>query len=497
MSVELLLDDLFEVQRRALEEGGDKSGFAYFCEQGLGKTRIVLYEFHDKVRRGLADVLVIICPRTLRGAWRDEAVEIGLDYPTILYTNEKTARAELNKIGRQPLLLIMNYEQVLYSAYAVVSAILERRRKVYMALDESVRVKSHSSVMGERIWCLTQGKEKVKQGNRTVVVDITAKRSSCAFVRVLSGTPAPQGPHDLWNQFRIIGAMPSTPYFAFRNLYCRMGGFEGKQVLGSQNLDLLRDRTGKFAFRAKKSDWADLPEKTWMPIREISMTKEQREQYLSMVHEFVVELGSEEYVTVEMMITAKMKLQQIASGWIFDNNREIRELVPLDLNPKLQEARSILEDIETKSLAFYFFKPTRAYLDQLAAKTGYGYVFLESGLSDSEFDRRKRMFNEDDDIKWAFCQTEAVKEGHTLLGTKRMPCHNSLFIENTYSLYARAQAEDRNHRHGQKFPVNYWDIACCQEDKKTLRALQKKRNDQETLLSEFTAYRETGAHFDV
>lgn len=496
----LCLDDLFEVQRRAIQEAADKPGFAYFLEQGLGKTRTVLYEFHDKVLRGLADVLVIVCPRSLRGAWRDEAAEIGLGYPIILLKNEKTARRLLNEIGRRPLILVMHYEQVLTHGSAILTAMLERRKRVYCALDESVRIKKHSSVIGDKLYLLSMAKERYQQGRKKLILDVRKTRDPIAFARVLSGTPAPQGPHDLWNQFRFIKAMEGTPYFAWRSLYCRMGGFQGKQILGHQNLDLMRERTGRFAFRAKKSDWTDLPEKIWMPPHEIELSPQQRQAYLSIMHDFVLEFGDDDYVTVEMAITVKNKLQQICSGWVYDNDKNVREIVPVDKNPKLQEAMSILGDIESKAIAFYFFKPTKTYLDTLAAQTGHGYVFLESGLSDDEFDRRKRQFNEDNDIKWVFCQTDAVKEGHTLLGTERMPCHNTLFIENTYSQYARAQGEDRNHRHGQKHPVNYWDIVSSQEDKKIIRALQRKTDLQEALLSEFTSYRQKGddgLHFEM
>lgn len=499
-SASLTIEDLYDVQQQAVKEAKDKPGFAFFMEQGLGKTRTVLYEFHDKVLKGLAEVLFIVCPRSLRGAWTDELAEIGLQYPVVLLVNEKKAREALNEIGRQPLVVILHYEQVKTHGSAIMKAVLERRRKVYLALDESVRIKSHNSVIGELLYFLAHAKDRIVSGKKKVIVDQSSKRSRVAFARVLSGTPAPQGAHDLWNQFRFIGAMEGTPYYAWRSLYCRMGGFQGKQILGYQNLDMMRDRTSEYTFRAKKSDWTDLPEKMWMPPREVALTRDQKLAYTSVLRDFVLEFEEGDYMTVEMAITVKNKLQQICSGWVYDNGKQVREIVSPETNPKLQEAMSIIGDIETKSLAFYFFRPTKNYLDRLAAKTGRGYVFLESGLSDDEFNARKRAFNEDDDIAWAFCQTDAVKEGHTLLGTSRVPCHNTLFIENTYSQYARAQGEDRNHRHGQKYPVSYWDIVTSREDKDIIRALQKKTSIQEAILSEFTAYREkgeSGLHFGV
>ena len=72
-------------------------------------------------------------------------------------------------------------------------------------------------------------------------------------------------------------------------------------------------------------------------------------------------------------------------------------------------------------------------------------------------------------------QLTAGKYGHTLLGTKEMPCHTSIFFENNYDLDARIQAEARNHRHGQHYPVTYVDLVGTQLDKKIVSALQKKQ----------------------
>ncbi len=465
-------------------------------EQGLGKTRTVLFEWHFKVQRGLSDVLFMVVPRSLRGGWRDELEELGLGstYPVILVENAKKTFDALNAInkergGRTPVVIVCHYEQMATHGKAILTKLRERQRKVYLGLDESVRIKNHKSVVGDILYLIANGFQRIRVSARSTRI-ADDPLGPVAYRRVLSGTPAPQGPHDLWMQFRFLGYMDKTPFTAFRNLYCRMGGYMGKQVLHAQNLDILRQRTGWFAFRAKKKDWTDLPEKIWSHPREVDLTEVQRRAYLEITHEFVLEIKPDEFITVEMAITVKTKLQQIASGWIYDNDKQVRELVPLADNPKLQEGAEVVNSIDSKILVFYFFRPTRAYLEQLAEQHGWKAVFLESGLKDDEFDARKRQFNTDDDTKVAFCQIDAVKEGHTLLGTEKQPCHNTLFLENTYSLYARSQAEDRNHRHGQRNVVTYHDITTSREDKAIIKALQRKGDMQEALLSEFTAYRD-------
>lgn len=485
----LFLDDLFEVQRQALKEARDKPAFAFFMEQGLGKTRTVLYEFHFKVTRELADCLFVVVPRSLRGTWKEEAEELGLPYPVILVDSDKKAFKALESV-EGPVVIVCHYEQVQTHGRRVLEKLLADKRRVYLALDESVRIKNPKSVIGDALFLLANGKQRVKVSAKVSRL-IDSPLGPVAYRRVLSGTPAPQGPHDLWAQFKFLGTMEKTPYYAFRNTYCRMGGYLGKQITGAQNLDILRMRTGSFVFRAKKKDWTDLPEKLWAKAREVDLTEEQRRAYLEIMNEFVLELGPEDFITVEMAITVKNKLQQICSGWVYDNDKQVREIVPLSKNPKLLEVRSIIEDVESKLLVFYFFRPTREYLEQMAQDMGIGYVFLESGLKDDEMSARKARFNGEDSVKVAFCQIDAVKEGHTLLGTDAMPCHNTVFVENTYSLYARQQAEDRNHRHGQRNPVTYHDISTSKEDRAIIQALQKKGDMQEALLAEFTAHRST------
>jgi hypothetical protein len=161
--------------------------------------------------------------------------------------------------------------------------------------------------------------------------------------------------------------MENTPYFRLPHLYCKMGGFMGKKVVGPKNLDVLKFKTGPFAFRAKKKDWTDLPEKLWAHPREVDLAPAQRQAYLEIMHEMVLELGPDDYITVEMAITVKNKLQQICSGWIYDNEHNVREMVPLEDNPKLQDLKEFIENLQTKVLVFYFFRPRASTLSSWRA----------------------------------------------------------------------------------------------------------------------------------
>jgi SNF2 family DNA or RNA helicase len=483
---ELLHADLFKVQREALSKGHLKSGFAYFMEMGLGKTRVVYYDFHFHARAKRVDCLFVACPASLRGTWQEEAETIGLEYPVVHLDGPVERTKQLIAKIKGPFVVVCHYDIILTRGGELLEWLIANY-KVMVALDESTRIKNHESKVGQRLYDLVNGFRRRRIPGKKPKWEVTDGHPRAVYKRVLSGSPAPQGPHDLWNQFYFIEAVKQN-FYSFKATYCRTGGWRGKQVIGSQNLDVLRMRTAEAAFRAKKNDpqWElDLPPQLPAQIRDVPMTPKQRQAYLDMMHHFVVELGDTE-ITAKMAITAKTKLQQIGSGFLYDGEGVAHNLFPRYADiPKVREALDIVEQIDNKLIIFYHFTHTLTVLRGALTEAGVNAVYLESGLERGEIDARKKMFNEDDSVKVVVCQGTAMKYGLTLLGTERQPCHTTLFFENTYDFEARVQQRDRNHRHGQKYPVTYIDLATSREDRKILKALDKKDGDMDALMRNF------------
>lgn len=475
----MLNEDLFEVQRKAHEGArkddtqaphvrGWKTGYAWFMEMGLGKTRTDLYETHWMFKADAIDVEIILCPRSLRGTWRKEAGDIGFPWPVLLMVGtaeqmwKSMVSESLAKNGKK-VVVVCHYDLVLTRGGDLIDMLIAKGLRIKVTLDESTRIKNPQAKVGKYLVRI---------------------RDKFVYKRLLSGSPAPQGPHDLWQQFYFIGAV-SVKYMSFRNTYCRMGGWMGKQIIGGQNLDILRQRTYPWVFRAKKRDWTDLPEKLYAPPRDIEMSPRQRQSYLEMMHDFVVEWGDQE-ITAKMAVTAKTKLAQIGSGFMYDNDGGVVYLFDEgQKNPKIEEMMQVVQDTEYKLIIFYHFKPSLGLIKAALDKAGVPAVYMPGGLSDDEIDKRKAQFNENEDVKVVVMQSSAMKYGHTMLGTEDNPCHTTLFFENNYDLDTRVQAEDRNHRHGQKHPVVYVDLSISREDSKCITALQTKSGLQEAILSEF------------
>lgn len=469
--------ELHKVQKAALSARGANTGFAYFMEQGLGKTLTSYADLLEMVAERRATRMLVICPNSFKGGWVKDAEKHGLDFdffvwkagmhgylktwirkkftkPPVLIVNWESIRAVKKKVGKKTVWESTELMELLMEFAHIPNG------RAMAIWDESIQAKTHDSAqtMGG-MWIVNAYNES----------------------RLLSGKPITQGPHDLWGQMRLIKQLQNRNFFAFKTAFCKMGGFKGKIVTGAQNEDILAEMIDPYVFRATKKDWApELPEKLPPTIREYTMTPQMETLYKSMEKDFILWLNeeAEEAVTVDAAITKYIKLAQIQCGWIYDEDGRVHWLVEDSKNPRLNALLDFTDtELDGKILIPYNHKPVYAQLlrtfgeDQSAWITG--------GMSTTETEEQKTRFNEDPAVKYMFLQTRASKYGHTLLGIQdisELACKTMAFYENTYSLDDRSQIEDRPHRHGQRYPVSYVDFVGTPLDRNCVEALQRKES---------------------
>jgi len=428
----------YEVQTKALEMADGHRGFAYFMEMGLGKTAVVLAEYTKLIIQDKVDTLIVICPNSLKKVWKKEVEKWGVDLPVVLWPKK------LDPKDRNTILTI-NYEAVRGKGGDYLLSILKERR-CYVALDESIHVKN-------------------PQSQRTKALIDLCKRA--IVVRALSGAPIVKSALDIWGQLRVLGHLSGYNPFAFRNHFCVMGGYMGKQIVGTRNEEELSDLLDQHSFRAQKADWTDLPAQLYSNFH-YELPPDQAAVYRGMLDEFVVQIH-DEVITAPMAITQMMKLQQISSGFIIDE--EGKTHLPWKKNKKIDLLTEIVENTPGKVIIFCFYKQSiRNLLEQ------FPNAAVIRGKGNEDIEDEKLRFNEGDaDVMVA--QLTAGKYGHTLLGDQdNNPCHTAIFFENNYDLDTRIQAEARNHRHGQRHVVTYIDLIGPRLDQVIIDALQRKLN---------------------
>ena len=438
-----------QVQQEALLKSDGQEGFGYFMEMGLGKSATLLADYERARERGEVDALIVVCPNSLKSNWQGEIENWMLREAAVCLSPDLILDREI---------FIVNYEGLASMGgmrYAFISQILSKR-KAMLALDESTKIKNPQAKVTKNLLGLCR----------------LAK-----MTRVLSGAPLVQGIQDMWAQLKFIGGLRNMSYYQYKARYCQLGGYMGKQIVGaySSTMQEVIDEANRIGFRARKKDWLkDLPDKTYL-IRDIELSAKQKTYYKQMLDDMVVFLGSgDEAVVANMVVTQLTKLQQIASGFIHD---ETGVPVVLEENDsKTEELLNILGQVDGKVIVACHFRHSIAKLAARFEKEGTTYAKIEGGLTPEEIALAKAEFNKDGGARVMLCQQQSAKYGHTLLGGENDPCFTTVFYENSFSLDARLQMEDRNHRKGQRYPVTIIDFAAAPIDKKIIKSLQKKEN---------------------
>jgi SNF2 family DNA or RNA helicase len=449
------MSQLDPVQIAALDFAHGKPGVGWFMEQGLGKTLTALAEYGALHQAGAVDRMIVVCPNTFKQGWIDEMDKHGFRFHTHVFESSKKNSAANFLTGSYslPPVLIVNYEAARMMNVLTALVRWAQAGKCYLAIDESIQIKGHKSAQTKAAHALAM---------------------TCRYVRLLTGRPQTQGPHDLWGQLRAIGLFRQQNFWAFRGMFCVMGGWEAKEVVAAQNTELLAEIMRPVVFQAKKKDWLpELPRKD-MTIRDYRMSGAQKKQYDQMEEEFLVEIESG-YVTVDVAIAKYAKLAQIQTGFVYDEHHTAHQLVEPEDNPRLALLLQILEETEGKICVVYRHRPMLDFLCRALRK--YDCAWISGGMKPEETSEQKARFNENPNCRIILLQSEASKYGHTLLGGPGPDdlCRTMVFFENSYSADTRDQIEDRIHRRGQTGErVLYIDLSGSDLDRRIVKALQRK-----------------------
>lgn len=457
------LDVQAEARKQVIRKkhAGAVDAFLYWCEMGLGKTGMVLNEFAEYHVAKKVDFLIVVTLNSFKQGWVDEAINFGLKFKIGVWPDcRDTPHTKMHG-------MIINYEALIGAGGERVIEIL-KDRKVYLAFDECHKIKNPDSTVTK--W-MTGGKKNGRAFDGAYKL-ATVRRG-------LTGTPMAQDVMDLYPQLRLGGALDGWNQYAFRNKYAQLGGFMGKQVVGYKvdmlpELHRLMDR---HSFRATKKDWLDLPLQTWNAPLKMEMPPKLKAKYKEMQEEFILQLSNETNITADMVISQILKLQQISSGFIYDGERVTHHLASPDEMPKYQAVVDIASGLEgaSKLIVFAHFRPTIDRLSMfISKKLGYRPAIFMGGMKSGDIAIEKASFNSDEGPDILIAQTSVGSATHTLLGGTARPCYTTAFFENSFNKIDRMQAESRNHRKGQKYPVSYWDFVSSPVEMKPIKALQTK-----------------------
>lgn len=455
----LLNGEPFRVQAMADKLAGMQRGYLWWLEQGLGKSAVALQNWQRWRHRTdgpRAPRLIIVTLNSMRLAWRAEIQQ--------WVKEELDVEVSPEKPHKNPDVFVVNYESFAGQGTGWGKGFdraleLALQTPSMLVVDECHRIKTPGSRWSKSVLELAK---------------------DCVARRGLTGTPWGQDVMDLYPQFKLACQLNGANQYVFKARFAKKGGYMGKQIVGinedrKPELDALQDAC---AFRALKSEWTDLPVKMPPITIPLSLPKELVPHYRSMLADFLVEVetrDADDPILAKMVVTQMGKLQQISSGFIYDELKNVHVLLPLKKLPKFQALLDLIEGLggKSKMLVFCHFKPTAFALIE-ALNEVIPTTFMRGTMA--EIETAKASFNQDGEAQVLVTQISVGAAGHTLLGGPNKPCYTTSFFENNFVLIDREQSMDRNHRFGQKLPVSYYDFASTEIERYVIKALATKRS---------------------
>lgn len=273
-------------------------GFGLLFEMGCGKTLTAIAIAGAAYEKGEIEKVLVVAPTSVCSVWPKEFSDYAnFKYKVnVLLGDKKKRLQELEALKNFPFkalkVAVINYESTWREG--LFEALIDWKPDLVIA-DESQRIKTHDA----------------EQSKAMHQIGDVAK-----YKLILSGTPVQNDAIDLFSQYRFLDpTIFGWNYYAFRNRYAIMGGFNRKQIVGYKDLDQLIQKEHSIAYRVTKDEALDLPEQTFLP-RYIQLTGKEKQLYDKIKKDSFAELENGGMITAPTVLTKLLRLQQFTGGFI-------------------------------------------------------------------------------------------------------------------------------------------------------------------------------------
>lgn len=443
----------FQIKYLDWADGREWEGL--FADAGTGKTRMYLRRAQRLHAAGKIDAMLVLAINSVKTnfvAWPHMLEDLGEEADAVTTHlgdddvikgvwvsgatgRDKKAWSEFERQIDQPkgklIVLVVNFESLMSEGfYAFLQAFLKKYR-TYFVVDEGTRI-------GE------PGSQRTKRAIRLAPL---------ALYRT-NGTASPilKRPTKIYSQAKWLSpkALGFKSFYAFRNRYCKMGGFQNRQIVDYQNLDELSARIAEWSFSVKIEDVMDMPPRDWKK-HYVSMTPEQGRAYRTMREEFFAQIEQEE-ITASIVLAQMTRLQQILGGFISKDGVEF-EIVTPDRNPKILETWDIIRDAPAQCVVWFRFLPELRAMARFLNEKGTTFYEFHGAYNDKEKLVIRKSFGRGD--------------RQVLLGTSSSGgigidefkvARDAIFFSNDFDTERRFQTERRTWRIGVVDATRYHDI---------------------------------------
>ncbi len=420
-----------------------KPGSILGYDMGTGKTLIAIMAMLATYEaNGRKDVRVlIVCPKAVIPVWRHEldehyageADDLAMIELTKGGTKKKAHDLEMfhvrNKNSNSIQVAVINYESFWRGE---LGAYIEDQVWDIIIMDESQKIKSPT------------GKASKFAGK----LESRGKRRMC-----LTGTPMPHSPLDIFGQMRFIDStIFGDCFYKFRSRFAYCHPQFPSKILRLINEDEFKLMLQDYVLRVDSDEVLDLPP-TIETFVDIELKAKSRKHYKEIEEELTTWVAeNEDHITVTNALGKLIKMRQLASGFIMDEERHVVSIG----SEKIEALEELLEEIGEKEPVVIFtnFKQEMLDVRMLAKKLGRNFREISGSCHDYE-----KIRQEVEDGK-AAGQIIGVQIQSGGAGINLSHCAFCIYYSLTYSLGDHLQSMKRVHRPGQSRTTRYYYLTC-------------------------------------
>ena len=423
----------------AINYGLNNNRWLLLDEMGLGKTKCLINLAEElKAKRNLKHCLIICGINTLKANWKKEISIHSYEQSKMLgerFTNKGNHKITGIKERIEDILnpikeffIITNIETLRSEDF--IEAFEKNINEIDMIIvDEIHKCANKSSI----------------QGNNLLKLDAKYKIAA-------TGTLLTNAPINAYLPLKWIHADNSS-LTMFKKEYCRFGGFGGHEIIGYQNLDILKEEIEKNSLRRTKDILEDkLPPKTI--INESVSLYDDHRKFYDEVKKGVKESCDKIELNKTNLLALVTRLRQATACPSILTTENIKA-------SKLERCKDLVEqliDRNEKVIVFSTFKETVKQLKEML--TEYNPLICTGDEKDEIISNNVDKFQQNSKYKLLIATHQKLGTGVTL----------------TAASYMISQACDRIYRIGTKKPVFIYNLVAENTiDERVAEILKKKQ----------------------
>jgi SNF2 family DNA or RNA helicase len=418
--------------------------FKCFCwnEAGTGKTASCLWAFDFLRQQKMLKKLLVICPlSTTQNVWGNELFKMMVTVKHGILTGVKSKR--LQQLEHNYDIYIINHDGI------------------KILLDELLEWQPDLIIVDEHTAFKNQRTDRFK-----ALVKLSKKAKA---MWMLSGTPAPQAPTDVFAPARLIcPEKVGRSFVRFRDrTMCQVSMY---RWLPRPNFEDILCECVQPVIRFSREECLDLPDVTTQTF-EVGMSTKQRDTFNKLRRDAILQIDGGMITAVNEGVM-RNKLLQCCSGYVYDENKDV-----INLNPKerLETLKELIDETSRGVLVFMHFRSSVAATEKYLSK----YYEVKTVTGETSLKKRNQYFNDFQDGKIKVLVLHPRTAGHGLTLTEADTVIWYL-VTSDNELYQ--QANSRIQRIGQNCKMRVIHLISTKLERQILIRLEEKRSMQGLLL---------------